>query len=360
MQQNIVWLKVGVTMPWMIYGVTGYTGQLVLEEALRRGHRPIIAGRNLEKLEAIAEEYNLEYMAFHLDDVKTIVEAIADMDIVYHAAGPFIHTSEPMIRACLATNTHYLDITGEINVFERTFTYDDAARKNGIALISGVGFDVVPSDCLALYVSQQVAGATHLETGIIGFTGASAGTTKSALEMIPVSWWARRDGQLVNSYFGDKTRTLTLPSGKSYFAVSVPWGDLSVAYRTTGIPNISSYMAMNRVLVTLGRIGHPLGKVILKNTAIRSFARDLVERFAKPPDETRRENTKSYIWAKATNKSGQSAEAWLETLEPYQYTAKVAILAVEQVATLHPIGALTPAQAFGVDFTLEVEGTEQI
>lgn len=347
-------------MRWMIYGATGYTGQLVIEEALRRGHRPMIAGRNLEKLKILAEYYGLDYAAFYLDDIHTIVEAIADMDIVYHAAGPFIHTSEAMIRACLATNTHYLDITGEINVFERTFSYDDAARKNNIALISGVGFDVVPSDCLALYVSEQVPGATHLETGIIGLGGASAGTSKSALEMIPNHWWSRRDGHLFDSHFGDKTTILEHPNGKSYFAVSVPWGDLSVAYRTTGIPNITSYMAVNPILVALGRIGHPLGKMLLKNTAIRSFAKSLAERFASPPDENRRETTKSYIWAKATNSSAQSAEAWLETLEPYQYTAKVALLVIEKVAELHPIGALTPAQAFGMDFTLEVEGTQQI
>ena len=106
-------------MRWMIYGATGYTGQLVVEEAVRRGHRPIIAGRNPDKLDVIADKYDLDYVAFRLDDENTIAEAIADADIVYHAAGPFIHTAEPMIRACLATKTDYLDITGEIDVFER-------------------------------------------------------------------------------------------------------------------------------------------------------------------------------------------------------------------------------------------------
>lgn len=348
-------------MNWMIYGATGYTGQLVIEEALRRGHRPIIAGRNPEKLKALAEKYSLEYAAFALEDVNTIVEAIADMDIVYHAAGPFTLTSEPMIRACLATNTHYLDITGEINDFERSYRYDDAARKNEIAIISGVGFDVIPSDCLALSVAAQVPDATHLETGIIGFAGASAGTTKTALEMLPVSWWSRQNGNLVNSYFGDKTATLSVPNGKSYFAVSVPWGDLSVAYRSTGIPNITSYMAVNRVLVALGRIAYPIGKAVLKNEAILAFAENLVERFAIPPSQNARETDKSYIWAKAINReTGQSAEAWLETLEPYQYTAKVAVLVIEAIAERQLIGALTPAQAFGADFTMQVEGTRRL
>src|SRR5687768_15065969 len=153
-------------MDWMIYGATGYTGALLVEEAVRRGHKPILAGRNPDKLEVLADTYNLEYMAFRLDDVSIIAEAIAEMELVFHAAGPFIYSSEPMVRACLATKTNYLDITGEIEVFERNFSYDDTARKNGIALISGAGFDVVPSDCLAVQVAQQVRGASLLETAI--------------------------------------------------------------------------------------------------------------------------------------------------------------------------------------------------
>jgi len=344
-------------MRWMIYGATGYTGQLVVEEAVRRGHQPIIAGRNPDKLEPIAEKYDLDYFAFRLDDEKTIAEAIADIDIVYHAAGPFIHTSDPMIRACLATNTHYLDITGELSVFENTYSYDDAARKVGIALISGAGFDVVPSDCLGAYVAKKVIGATHLETGIFGFAGASAGTTKSALEMSHKSWLSRRDGKQVKSSFGSPTITLKLPNGKTRHAVSSPWGDLSVSYRTTGIPNITSYLSMPKSLVTAGRIAFPIAKQIMKITPIRYMAINLADRFASPPDEETRLNTKSYIFARATNDAGLSASAWLTTLEPYQYTAKVAVLAVERLAELDPVGALTPAQAFGTDFTLEVEGT---
>lgn len=347
-------------MQWMIYGATGYTGQLVVEEAIRRGHKPIIAGRNPEKLEALAARYDLDFMAFHLDDVSVIAEAIADMDIVYHAAGPFIHTSEPMRRACLATGTTYLDITGEIEIFERTFSFDDAARKNGVALISGVGFDVVPSDCMAAYVAQKVPGATHLETGIVGFSGASAGTTNSALEMMPGRWYGRRDGKLIDVPFAERSTTLTLPDGRKRHAVSVPWGDLAVAYRSTGIPNITSYMEMHPLVAGLGRIGHPVGRVLMKSKTLRKVAMALIDRVVDGPSEAIRTTSKSYIWAKATGQGGITAEAWLETLEPYQLTAKVAVLAVERAAELELVGALTPSQAFGADFVLQVEGTRRI
>lgn len=346
-------------MRWMIYGATGYTGQLVVEEAIKRGHKPIIAGRNPDKLDVIAEKYDLDYVAFRLDDDNTIASAIADVDIVYHAAGPFVHTSDPMIRACLVTNTHYLDITGEISVFEQTYQYDDAARKVGITLISGAGFDVVPSDCLAAHVAKKVVGATHLETGIFGFAGTSVGTAKSGIEMARHSWWSRRNGKLVDSSFGKDTITLTLPNGKTRHAVSAPWGDLSVSYRTTGIPNITSYLAMSPTAVTLGRITYPLSKPLMKIPAVRQFANNLVDRFITPPDEQTRTENVSYIFARASNDAGQSASAWLTTLEPYHYTAKVAVLAIERLAELNPVGALSPAQAFGADFTLEVEGTSR-
>jgi short subunit dehydrogenase-like uncharacterized protein len=344
-------------MDWMIYGATGYTGALLVEEAVKRGHRPILAGRNPDKLEVLADHYQLEYMAFRLDELSVIAEAIADMELVFHAAGPFIHTSEPMIRACLATKTNYLDISGELSVLERSFRYDDAARKNGIVLVSGAGFDVVPSDCLAAYVAQQMRGATLLETAVVAFSGASAGTTVSALEMIPASWLARKDGKLVESYFGEKSIKLELPNGKKRRAVSVPWGDLSTAYRSTGIPNIVSYMALPPSLITAGRLFFPLGKFALKNRAIMTMAESIASRIMKAPSETLRETSKAYLWAKAS-RANASHEAWLETPEPYAYTAKIGILAVERVLEMQAIGALSPSQAFGVDFALEVEGTK--
>lgn len=345
-------------MDWMIYGATGYTGALLVEEAVKRGHKPILAGRNPDKLEVLADKYNLEYMAFRLDDVSIIAEAIAEMELVFHAAGPFIYSSEPMVRACLATKTNYLDITGEIEVFERNFSYDDTARKNGIALISGAGFDVVPSDCLAVQVAQQVRGATLLETGIAAFAGASAGTVHSALAMLPNGWLARRDGKLVKSYFGEKTKSLQLPNGRKQTAVGVPWGDLSVAYRSTGIPNINSYMTMNPAMITAGTFLYPLGKLAFRNGLILNAAQSIASKIIKAPTAEARQTSKAYIWAKASNANGQSAEAWLETPEPYAYTAKTGILAVERVLDFQPIGALSPSQAFGADFALEVEGTK--
>lgn len=345
-------------MQWMIYGATGYTGRLVLEAALKQGHRPIIAGRNVDKLQDLSEEFDLDYVAFRLEDMSTIGEAIGDMDLVYHAAGPFVDTSDLMIRACLASSTHYLDITGEISVFENTFKYDEIARKNGIALISGVGFDVVPSDCLAVYVAGQISGANQLETGILGFDELSIGTSKSFLELLATSSVTREHGQLLPQRLGAKARKISFPTG-TYRAISIPWGDLSTAYRSTGIPNITTYFVLSPAIMALSQVTSSLGALLFKPRFMRQLAGGVLERLMNNPNEQRLAAGRSYLWARASNASGQVAEAWLETFEPYRFTAEIAVKAVERTLELKPFGALTPAQAFGTDFVLELSSSKR-
>lgn len=341
---------------WMIYGATGYTGQLVAQEAVKRGHRPLLAGRNPDKLAALAARLNLEYVAFPLDDVNQIAEHIADMDIVYHAAGPFVHTAEPMLKACLATKTHYLDITGEIHIMERTFSYDEAARKNGIALISGVGFDVVPTNCLAKYVADKVPGAQSLEIVISAISRASAGTTKSFIEMAHMSGKIRRDGKMMDYPMGVGGRRILLPFGDVY-VLPIPWGDLDTAYRATGIPNITTYLALPEAVISLIRMSAPLVRFTFRSSFIRKAASAFVGMVVNGPSQKMRETARTYVWAKASDDAGNFAEAWLESLEAYQFTAVAGVLAVEQVAALRPVGALPPALVFGADFVLDIEGT---
>ncbi len=344
---------------WLIYGAYGYSGTLVAEEAVRRGHRPLLAGRSATKLAPLAERLGLEYVAFDLDDLNTITRQLAEIDLVFHAAGPFVHTSAPMLKACVLTGTHYLDITGEFTVFENTFTFDEAARKQGIALISGVGFDVVPSDCLALYVAQQIENPNQLEIAIAGLTGISAGTAKSAIDLGSSGGRVRRDGALKPYMIGAGVRTIRFSQGESS-VMPIPWGDLVTAYHSTGIPNITTYMALPRTVITLARFTAPISALLLTLAPIRRLARGLLTVLLRGPDEAQRQTGQALLWARATNASGQSAEAWLETPEAYHLTALAGVRCVERVLAEQPTGALTPAQAFGADFILEIPGTRRL
>lgn len=344
---------------WMIYGATGYTGKLVAQYAKARGYNPVIAGRNQKKIEQLALELQLDYMVFDLDDVNIIAEAIADMSLVYLAAGPFIHTSTPMIKACLATNTHYLDITGEIDVFETVFGYDEVARKNGIALIPGVGFDVVPTDCLAKHVADKLPTATQLEIGIASLTQASAGTTKTMIEWAHAGGKVRRNSILQPHPIGLDTKQIRFMHGY-YDTMAIPWGDLSTAYRTTAIPNITTYMALPTSIIKMAGMSAGISQSIMRHKPVQSIAKGIVGTLMDGPNESHRQSARSYLYAKVSDQRGQFAEGWLDTLEAYQFTVESSLLAIEQTLERRIVGALSPAQAFGKDFVLDISSTRRL
>src|SRR5262245_9289082 len=130
----------------MIYGATGYTGRLMVAEALALGLAPVLGGRDEAKLAGMAHELGLEYRVARLADSGRLGKALSDVQVVLHAAGPFSETAAPMVDACLRTGTHYLDITGEMVVIEALAQHHAEFRRHGLMLMPAVGFDVVPSD----------------------------------------------------------------------------------------------------------------------------------------------------------------------------------------------------------------------
>ncbi len=342
---------------WLIYGANGYTGALLAEEAVKRGHRPLLAGRSPEKLRPLAERFGLDYAAF---DLGGAAAALRDHDIglVLHAAGPYLYTGTPMLEACLAVGAHYLDLTGELGMFQNTLAHDEAARDKGVALISGVGFDIVPSDCLIRYVAEQVEEPHRAEIVISGLgvsdgeLGASAGTLKTNLEMIAAGFVVRRNDHLVPVDVGAGMRTFRFPDG-DHTALIVPWGDVV----TAGIPNVTAYMTFPPEQAAAVRLfGFPLRR-LLQNKTVRRWAARGIERMITGPSEHLRQTGRSQLYARVTGRDGQRAEAWLETIEPYQFTVEAAVNAVEHVLAGNLSGALSPSRAFGADFVLQVGKT---
>jgi short subunit dehydrogenase-like uncharacterized protein len=338
---------------WMIYGAYGFSGTLIAEAAVQRGHRPVLAGRSEAKLRPLAERLGLDYRVISLDDLGALTAALKDVDLVLHAAGPFIYTAEPMMRACSLTGTHYLDITGEIIVIENSFVYDEAARQNGCVVMCGVGFDVVPTSCLGQYVADQLPDATHLDIAFRGLTTASSGTAKSAVANGAAGGWVRRNGTLVAQPLGAGARIVRFPSGESA-AIPIPWGDLTTAYRATGIPNITTYMGIAKWTAPFVRVAAPLGQVLLAVQPAHGLLNTIADALFKGPTEQQRTASYAELWAQARNAAGDSVEAWLQTPEPYQFTGLAAVQAVERALAENPSGTLTPAQVFGADFPLEI------
>jgi short subunit dehydrogenase-like uncharacterized protein len=342
---------------WMIYGATGYTGQLVAEQAVRRGRTPLLAGRSEHKLARLGSRLGLPWQTARLDDLGALLKAHQNIRLVFHAAGPFSQTLKPVIEACLASRSHYIDINGEVPAFEAGFSYHKAALEKGVSLVLGAGLDVVPSDCLAVYTAHKLPGAAELLIGINALGSASGGTLKSSLEMIAAGGLVRRAGRLLPHRLGEGQRLVHFP-GFERWAIPIPWGDLSTAYRSTDIPSITTYKTFPRRTIALVRRWGPLLGAVLKVKPLRRLFQRLLSG-RSGPTESERAAGRSHFWVKASRQDGQHAQAWLEAGEGYSLTAEAGLLAVERVLAGVQPGALSPAQAFGPEFILEMEGTRR-
>ncbi len=353
-------------MSWVLYGATGYTGELLAAEAVKRGHRPLLAGRSAEKLEALAQRLGLEWKAVDLSDARGLRDLVAGRGAVLHAAGPFVRTSKPMADACLDAGVSYLDITGELPVFQALFARDEEARRRGVALLPGVGFDVVPSDCFLLWLARRVERPRALELAIAALGQPSGGTARSVVGIVGLGGLVRRGGRLVPWPLGRGARRVRFSSREAW-AVPAPLADLETAFRSTGVPDITVCLAMPsrpaKALAAawpLTAAATPLLRRVLGSRRVRERLEAFVGARAHGPDAAHRETGRSYLWGAAEGEGGRRVEGWLETCEGYQLTAQTGVRCVERVLKEKPVGALTPAQAFGPDFILEFEGTRRL
>jgi short subunit dehydrogenase-like uncharacterized protein len=345
----------GATSDWMIYGANGYTGQLVAEEAVARGMRPILAGRNGEAVAALAGRLGCEHRVFELTSGQEVAGHLEGVRALLLCAGPFSRTSKPALDGCIAARAHYLDITGEVDVFEACHRRGDEAARTGVVILPGVGFDVVPSDCLAATLARALPGAKELTLAFHGVGSPSKGTAKTVLEGLPRGGVVRRGGVITPVPLASKTMEVPFHD-KARLAVLVPWGDVSTAYYSTRIPNIEVYMAQPARLIRAIKLMRPLRRLIGLAPVQRRLARRIDQR-VQGPDEATRASGRSELWGRVRDSEGHEVEGTLTTPEGYRFTALAALACVSRLLAggVAP-GAHTPSTAFGADFVASIDG----
>lgn len=339
-------------MTLLIYGAYGYTGELVAREAVDRNLDVELAGRNGTKTRGLAIQLGVDSRVFPVEEAAANLDGI---DAVLNCAGPFAHTAESMVAACLATGTDYLDITGELPVFEALAEQDRDAEQADICLLPGVGFDVVPTDCLAAHLHDRFPGATHLRLGFEPPGTVSGGTLATFFEHLGGGSTVRQDGRLVEVPLASDPRTIDFGAGPRT-AVRMPWGDVSTAYYTTGVRNVEVYMPVPERTQSAMRLLNVFGPLVdtapVKRT-LQWAARTLVD----GPDADERESARTFVWGEASN-GDRTATSRLVTPEPYTLTADAAVSAAENLADSTLTGYHTPASAFDAEFVLGLEGVE--
>jgi short subunit dehydrogenase-like uncharacterized protein len=345
----------------MIYGSYGYSGRLIADLAVERGLQPILAGRNATQVAQQASRLGAPHRSFTLESPAALDAALSGVEVVLHCAGPFVHTAMPMVEACMRRGIHYVDITGELLVFEALAARTREFEERGIMVLPGAGFDVTPSDCLAAHLAARLPGATHLALALKGFASVSRGTAATAIEGLSSSrtGMVRREGALTPVAPLHKALEVDFGRGPRP-VVAFPWADVSTAWHSTGIPNIEVYLAMNPSLQRGARLSYKLGP-LLRLPPVTRLLRALVNSQVTGPSDEERATGRSQVWGRVEDASGQMAEARLTTLDPYTLTAHTAVGAIERIlrGEVRP-GFNTPSLAFGADFILDIPTTTRV
>jgi short subunit dehydrogenase-like uncharacterized protein len=344
---------------FLLYGSYGYTGRLIVERARAAGLTPLLAGRDGTALAAQAAETGLPHRAFPLDDTGALDAALRETRVVLHAAGPFSRTSRPMVEACLRTGAHYLDITGEIAVFEAVAARDAKARAAGVMLLPGAGFDVVPSDCLAAHLKRRLPTATRLLLAFQGLGGISRGTMTTMIENIGQGGAVRRGGRITRVPAAYRSRMVDFGRGP-VSVTTIPWGDVSTAFHSTGIGDIEVYTRVGtsarRGMVASRHLGWLLG-----SAPVQTLMKRRIQGGPPGPTPEQRARGVSLLWGQAEDEAGGRAAARMRTPEGYTLTAMTSVEGVRRVlAGDAPAGFQTPSRAYGADWILEFEGVERV
>lgn len=339
----------------LLYGSTGYTGRLIASVAGDYNIQPILAGRDAIALAAQAQQLGLPYRVFSLENPAQIDASLQGVRVVLHSAGPFIHTSKPMADACIRNGVHYVDITGEIEVFESLAARDAEARAANVMLLPGAGFDVVPSDCLAAHLKRRLPSATMLTLAIHGTGRLSRGTANTMVEHQSRGGMIRKNGKLTPVPAGWKTRTVDFGIAR-YSAITIPWGDVATAFYSTGIGNIEVYAAAPARLQKALRLSRYL-KWLLQMPFMKSLRQRRIKKGPAGPDEKELHQGKSIVWGRVEDDAGNSAEARVSGPNGYMLTAHSSLIIVGKILQSNaPVGFMTPSLAYGPDLVLEVPG----
>ncbi len=340
---------------WMIYGAYGYTGQRIVREAVNRGLRPVLAGRNSEKIRSFAQRMNLACRCFDLSDPERTGPHLDQISLVLNCAGPFAATSVPLAKACMESGADYMDITGEIEVLETIHGLGEKAEERQVILCPGSGFDVIATDCMAAALKSSMPAAKYLTLAIRSKSSLSPGTAKTIVESFKHHGMIRQNGVIKEVPLFHKIRKIDFGSGPET-AVAIPWGDVSTAYYTTGIPCIEVYAAFPERWTSLLKPARAFRSLLGRNLMQR-FLKKIIEIQMKGPDRHQRAAASTRLWAESGDQTGRRFQAKLTTANGYDVTITGSLGIVLKLMTSKPKpGVYTPSQLMGTHYISQLPG----
>jgi short subunit dehydrogenase-like uncharacterized protein len=342
----------------LLYGANGYTGELIARYSKNYNLSLLLGGRSKEKIEPLATRLNLPYIIIDLNDKESLIKTLEEVTVIINAAGPFQYTARQIIDACLLTSTHYIDINGDISVFEMIKKYDEAAKRAGIMLLPGAGFDVVPTDCIALELKKKLPEAVSLKLAFATLGGGlSHGTATTMVQKLGEGGAVRKNGKIVKEALGKKGMVVDFGI-KKLFVMSIPWGDISTAYFTTGIPDIESYTSMNKRVYFFLKF-QSLFNWLLRTGYVRRLIQRKIEKRAAGPSDEQRSKSRSLVWGEVVDAKGNKINSCITTPDGYTLSTFSCLLIAQKIINgNYKTGYQTPASAYSEKLVYEIPGVQ--
>ncbi|WP_448118956.1 saccharopine dehydrogenase family protein [Pseudomonas serbica] len=338
----------------LIYGANGYSGELMCRAAAQRNLDVVIAARSDTRLRPLADELGIEYRVFALEDA---VGALDDIAVVLNCAGPFSATARPLVEACLALGIHYVDIAGELSVFQMCHELDARAKAASILLCPGAGFDIVPTDCLAASLKARMPDAQRIDLAFSFGTRPSAGSVKTLVEGIRLGGLIRRDHQLKKVSNGYRIRRVPFKD-RARWSVTIPWADVYTAGVSTGVPNGMVYTALPLGVGIFLRLTSAINGLLATPTAQR-WLKHLIDRFyTGGPSHAELDNHRTQFWGEAVDTDGRKLTAVLSAPSVYRLTVEAGLAIAVHCLKGTVAGFHTPAMLMGNEFIQSLPGVE--
>jgi short subunit dehydrogenase-like uncharacterized protein len=350
----------------VLFGATGYTGELTARALVGDGARPVLAGRSEQRVRTLAQELGgLEWTVADVSRPQSVRELVGAGDVLISTVGPFKRWGEPALNAAIDAGAHYLDSTGEGGFIREVFeNYGPRAEAAGCGLLTAFGCDWVPGNLAgALALREAGERATRVEIGYF-ITGAAAGpsalsggTRASSAGIMFDQSYAFRDGQVRDERGGKHVRRFELTPGKSGSSISIAGSEhFGLPRLRPSLREVNVYLGWfggaSRAMSTLSLGLSGISRLPGAENAILGLSARLVKGSTGGPDAATRAKTDSLFIAEAFDAScARLSEVRLEGPNVYDFTASILAWGARTAAAggLQGTGALGPTDGFGLD-----------
>jgi short subunit dehydrogenase-like uncharacterized protein len=350
----------------VLFGATGYTGELAARAMVKRGIKPLLAARRQEAVEALAAELGgLDSAVADVSDPSSIRALLERGDTLVTTVGPFARWGDAALDAAIDAGAHYIDSTGEPPFVRRVFEKaGPRAGKSGTVAMTAMGYDWVPGNLTGALVlaEAEAEGAAGVRIGYFatgrGLGGMSGGTRASLMGALVEPSFQFRDGSLVTERGAKKLHSFGV-GGRQRQGISVGTSEaFSLPRVYPGLKDVEVYLGwfgrQSRAMQAFSLVGSGMTKI----PGVRQATNAGVGRFVKTstggPDEEARKNGGSLFAAEALDDAGNViATAGADGISGYEFTGLFLAWAAEATAKGEAghagAGARGPVEAFGLD-----------